>query len=100
MEYPMWLQVVMGLCMSVGLAGLAGWLLFTSVTKAIREAYRFECKKAFKETEALDNWKVAYEAEHEDHLKDVADLIGENHRLSCENKRMKELLAKVKVKDL
>lgn len=100
MDYPIWLQIVLALSMSMALAGLGAWLFCTSASKAINAANKLECKRAYKETEALDNWKTAYEAEHQDHLNDVADLINENTRLACENKRMRELLGKVKVKDL
>lgn len=100
MDYPIWLQIVLALSMSMALAGLGAWLFCTSAVKAIKEANKLEGRRTRKETEALDNWKTAYEAEHQDHIEDVADLINENTRLMCENKRLKELCAKVKVKDL
>lgn len=100
MNYPEWLEIFLAICMGLALAGLGAWMFYTAAIKLIRAAVRLEDKRTNKETEALDCWKQAYDAEHEDHLNDVADLIGENSRLACENKRMKELLAKVKVKDL
>ena len=100
MNYPEWLEIFLAICMGLALAGLGAWMFYTAAIKLIRAAVRLEDKRTNRETEALDCWKQAYDAEHEDHLNDVADLIGENSRLACENKRMKELLAKVKVKDL
>ena len=100
MNYPEWLEIFLAICMGLALAGLGAWMFYTAAIKLIRAAVRLEDKRTNKETEALDCWKSAYDAEHEDHLNDVADLIGENSRLACENKRMKQLLAKVKVADL
>lgn len=100
MNYPEWLEIFLAICMGLALAGLGAWMFYTAAIKLIKGAIRLEDKRTNKETEALDCWKAAYDAEHEDHLNDVADLIEENSRLACENKRMKELLAKVKVKDL
>ena len=100
MNYPEWLEIFLAICMGCALAGLGAWLFYTAAIKLIQGAIRLEDKRTNKETEALDNWKTAYEAEHQDHLNDVADLINENTRLMCENKRMRELLGKVKVKDL
>ncbi|MBQ1969963.1 MAG: hypothetical protein II221_02045 [Paludibacteraceae bacterium] len=100
MNYPEWLEIFLAICMGLALAGLGAWMFYTAAIKLIKGAIRLEDKRTNKETEALDCWKAAYDAEHEDHLNDVADLIGENSSLACENKRMKELLAKVKVKDL
>lgn len=100
MNYPEWLEIFLAICMGLALAGLGAWMFYTAAIKLIKGAIRLEDKRTNKETEALNNWKTAYDAEHEDHLNDVADLIGENSRLACENKRLKQLLAKVKVKDL
>lgn len=100
MNYPEWLEIFLAICMGCALAGLGAWMFYTAAIKLIKGAIRLEDKHTNKETEALNCWKTAYDAEHEDHLNDVADLIGENMKLMCENKRMKSLLAKVKVKDL
>lgn len=100
MNYPEWLEIFLAICMGLALAGLGAWMFYTAAIKLIKGAIRLEDKRTNKETEALNNWKTAYDAEHEDHLNDVADLIEENSRLACENKRMKQLLAKVKVADL
>ena len=100
MNYPEWLEIFLAICMGLALAGLGAWMFYTAAIKLIKGAIRLEDKRTNKETEALDCWKAAYDAEHEDHLNDVADLIEENSRLACENKRMKQLLAKVKVSDL
>ena len=100
MNYPEWLEIFLAICMGLALAGLGAWMFYTAAIKLIKGAIRLEDNRTNKETEALDCWKAAYDAEHEDHLNDVADLIEENSRLACENNRMKQLLAKVKVADL
>ena len=100
MEYPVWLSIVLGLAMAVALAGLGGWLLFTSLTKAINAALKLESKRTNRETEALDCWKTAYDAEHEDHVNDVTELTDTIFTLKKEIEIKNRLLAKVKVKDL
>jgi hypothetical protein len=72
----------------------------TAIKTAIDAEARLQSKRRKKETKALNNWQNLYEEEKQKRLRDVADLINENSRLLCENKRMKELLGKVKVKDL
>ena len=57
-------------------------------------------KQNQKETDALENWQTLYEEEHAQRLQDTADLINKVQELQCEIKRMKERMAKVKVKDL
>lgn len=100
MEYPIWLQVVLALSMSVSLMGLGAWMFCTSATKAINAANKLEIKRANRETEALDNWKQAYDAEHAEHLQDVAELSAELNKLRRDIERKNALLAKVKVADL
>ena len=107
MEYPIWLQVVLALSMSVSLIGLGAWMFCTSAAKAIKAANKLEIKRANRETEALDNWKQAYDAEHTEHLQDVADLINklEDERyLNAENMKeadrtINDLLRKIREKD-
>ena len=81
-----------------------GWTNVDLSEKGIQEAIEAESKLEHKrrksETKALNNWQKLYEEEKANRLNDVADLINENTRLLCENKRMRELLAKVKVKGL
>ena len=100
MEYPIWLQVVLALSMSVSLIGLGAWMFCTSATKAINAASRLESKRANKETESLNKWQELYEEEHVKRADDNAALIAKIIDLESENKRMKKLLAKVKVADL
>lgn len=100
MEYPLWLQVILALCMGMALAGLGAWLLFTTVANALHAAARLEDIRTHKETEALNNWKSAYEAEHADHINDVADLTNEILTLKREIEVKNMVLAKVKVADL
>lgn len=100
MEYPIWLQVVLALSMSVSLIGLGAWMFCTSAAKAINAANKLETKRANRETEALDNWKQAYDAEHAEHLQDVAELTDRIITLERDAKIKNTLLAKVKVADL
>jgi hypothetical protein len=100
MEYPLWLEIVLALSVSVALMGLGGWMLFSFATRAITAAVNLEDRRAKKETDALENWQTLYEEEHAQRIKDTADLINKVQELQCEIKRMKERMAKVKVKDL
>lgn len=100
MTYPLWLEVFLAICMGLALAGLGAWLLYTSAMKLIRAALRLEDKRTNKETEALDVWKTAYDAEREDHVNDVAELTDRILTLEREAKIKNSLLAKVKVNDL
>ena len=100
MEYPLWLEIILTLSVSVALMGLGGWLLFSFAAKAITAAVKLEDRRAKKETDALDNWQTLYEEEHAQRIQDTADLINKVQELQCEIKRMKERMAKVKVKDL
>lgn len=100
MEYPLWLQVILALCMGTALAGLGAWLLFTTVANALHAAARLEDIRTHKETEALNNWKTAYDAEHEEHLQDVAELTDRILTLEREARIKNALLAKAKVSDL
>lgn len=100
MEYPLWLEIVLALSVSVALMGLGGWMLFSFASRAITAAVNLEDRRAKKETDALENWQTLYEEEHAQRIKDTADLINKVQELQCEIKRMKERMAKVKVKDL
>ena len=100
MEYPFWLQVILALCMGTALAGLGAWLLFTTVANALHAAARLEDIRTHKETEALNNWKTAYDAEHEEHLQDVAELTDRILTLEREARLKDKLLSKVKVAEL
>ena len=100
MEYPLWLQIVLALSVSCALMGLGGFMLFTTFTKAMRAASALEIKRSHREAEALNNWQKLYEEEKQKRLQDVGDLAVENSKLFCQNKRMKAILEKAKVKDL
>lgn len=100
MEYPLWLQIILALCMGTALAGLGAWLLFTTVANALHAAARLEDIRTHKETEALNKWKTAYDAEHEEHLQDVAELTDRILTLEREARIKNALLAKAKVSDL
>ena len=100
MEYPLWLEIVLAISLSFALMGLGAWMLFTMATKAMNAAARLEAKRTNKETEALDNWKQAYDAEHTEHLNDVADLTNEVLALKREIELKNLILSKVKVADL
>ena len=75
-------------------------MMFTMATKAMNAAARLEAKRTNKETEALDSWKNAYEAEHTEHLNDVADLTNDVLALKREIELKNLILSKVKVADL
>lgn len=100
MTYPVWLEVVLALCMGLALAGLGAWLLYTSSIRLIRAALRLEDQRTNRETEALDNWRLAYEAERQDHVEDVAELTGRILVLEREAEIKNKLLAKVKLKEV
>ena len=100
MTYPVWLEVVLALCMGLALAGLGAWLLYTSSIRLIRAALRLEDQRTNRETEALDNWRLAYEAECQDHVEDVAELTGRILVLEREAEIKNRILAKVKLKEV
>ena len=100
MNYPLWLEIFLAICMGLSLAGLGAFMLYTFAIRLIRAALRLEDRRTNRETEALDNWKIAYDAEHADHLNDVADLTGRILTLEKEAKIKDQLLAKVKVAEL
>lgn len=100
MNYPEWLEIFLAICMGLALAGLGAWLFYTAAIKLIQGAIRLEDKRTNKETEALDSWRTAYEAEREDHINDVADLTLRIQSLEREIKIKNQVLAKVKVADL
>ena len=100
MNYPEWLEIFLAICMGLALAGLGAWMFYTAAIKLIKGAIRLEDKRTNKETEALDGWRNAYEAEREDHINDVAELSLRIHGLEREIKIKNQVLAKVKVADL
>lgn len=99
-QLPTWAETVLVICLAIMLAGLAAWIAVKTIQEAIEAESKLERKRRKSETKALNNWQKLYEEEKANRLNDVTDLINENTRLACENKRMKELLERVKVKDL
>lgn len=99
-QLPTWAETVLVLCIALMLAGLAEFIATKAITEAIEAESKLERKRRKSETKALNNWEKLYQEEKEKRLNDVSDLINENTRLLCENKRMKELLERTKVKDL
>lgn len=95
MEYPLWLQVILALCMCLALAGLGAWMLFTTATRAMRAAAALEDRRSHKETEALNNWRALYEEERQERLEAVAQLVNENMDLRRHNANMEDLLDRV-----
>lgn len=100
MNYPLWLEIFLAICMGCALAGLGAWMFYTAASKLIKSATRLEAKRTNRETEALDSWKAVYEAEHEEHINDVADLTNEILTLKREIEVKNMVLSKVKVADL
>lgn len=100
MNYPLWLEVFLAICMGLALAGLGAWLFYTAAIKLIRSATRLEAKRTNRETEALNSWQDKYDEERADHLSDVADLTNEILTLKREIEVKNLILAKVKVADL
>jgi predicted PurR-regulated permease PerM len=100
MEYPIWLEIVLALSVSVALMGLGGWMLFSFASRAITAAVNLEDRRAKKETNALNRWQDLYEEEKAKRLADVSDLIQQNNDLRKQIERKDALLAKVKVADL
>lgn len=100
MNYPLWLEIFLAICMGLAIAGLGTFLLYTFSIRLIKAALRLEDKRTNKETEALNVWKTAYDAEREDHVNDVAELTDRILTLEREAKIKNALLAKVKVSEL
>ena len=100
MTYPLWLEIFLAICMGLSLAGLGAFMLYTFAIRLIRAALRLEDRRTNRETDALDSWKTAYEAERQDHLEDVAELTDRILTLEREAKIKNSLLAKVKVSEL
>lgn len=95
-----WAVNVLTICVALMLTALAIFLAMTAIKTAIDAESRLQSKRRKKETKALNNWQKLYEDEHSLRISNNATLIQEVLKLQCENKRMKERMAKVKVKDL
>ena len=99
-KLPTWAETTLVICVALMLAGLAAYIAMKAITEAIEAESRLERKRRASETKALNKWKCLYEEAKDEHRKEVAELLCEVTDLQCENKRMKQLLAKVKVADL
>lgn len=99
-KLPNWAETTLVICVAMMLAGLAAYLACKAITEAVNAASRLETKRSTSNTRALNKWQRLYEDEHKLRAEDNAQLISEIIDLQCENKRMKELLGKVKVADL
>ena len=95
-----WLEILLAVSVCIALAGLGTWAFVTFAIKAIRAACDLEDRRTRRETEALDTWKTAYDAEHREHMNDVAELTDTIFTLKKEIELKNRLLAKVKVVDL
>lgn len=100
MNYPLWLEIFLAICMGLSLAGLGAFLFYTFAIRLIRASLRLENRRTNRETDALNNWKAAYEAERQDHVEDVAELTDRILTLEREAKIKNALLAKVKLKEV
>lgn len=99
-QLPTWAETTLVICIALMMAGLAAFVAMKAITEAINAESKLERKRRESETVALNRWKRLYDDEKKQHLEEVAELIAELTDLQCENKRMKELLGKVKVADL
>lgn len=99
-QLPTWAETILVVCVAMMMAGLAAWLACKAITEAVNASYRLEQKRRKAETKALNNWKTAYDAEHEQHINDVAELGEKIVTLERELKLKNQILAKAKVSDI
>ena len=99
-KLPTWAETVLIICIALMLTSIGVWLMCKAVTEAVNAASRLEYKRRKSDTKALNKWQRLYEEEHQLRADDNAKLIAEIIELQCENKRMKNILAKAKVADL
>ena len=97
---PTWAETVLVICLAVMMAGLASWLACKAISEAINAEARIQHKKRYNDNKALSKWQKLYEEEHQLRADDNAMLIAQLTDLQCENKRMKNILAKAKVAEL
>ena len=95
-----WAVNVLTVCVALMLTALAIFLAMTAIKTAIDAEAKLEHKRRKANEITLNKWQELYYEECDRRIKENADLIGELTKLQCENKRMKERMAKVKVKDL
>ena len=99
-KLPTWAETVLIICIALMLASIGVWLMCKAVTEAVNAASRLETKRRKSDTKALNKWQRLYEEEHQLRADDNAMLIAQLTDLQCENKRMKNILAKAKVAEL
>ena len=99
-QLPTWAETVLVICIALMLTAIGVWLMCKAVTEAVNAASRLEYKRRKSDTKALNKWQRLYEEEHQLRADDNAKLIAEIIELQCENKRMKNILAKAKVAEL
>ena len=97
---PTWAETILVICVALMLTAIGVWLMCKAVTEAVNAASRLEAKRRHSETKALCKWQKLYEEEHQLRADDNAKLIAEIIELQCENKRMKQIMAKARVSDL
>ena len=85
---------------AVMLMGLAIWLGANALRAVLDAEARLEKKRRRTEAKALNNWQRLYDEERKNHNADVSDLIDELDEAKKENKRLKDIMAKVKVSEL
>ena len=99
-QLPTWAETVLIICIALMLTSLGVWLMCKAVTEAVNAAGRLETKRRKSDTKALNKWQKLYEEERQLRADDNAILIAQLTDLQCENKRMKNIMAKAKVADL
>ena len=99
-QLPTWAETILVICVAVMLAGLAALLVTKAIQEAINAEAKLEHKRRTSDTRALNKWQRLYEEERIQRAEDNAVLIAQLTDLQCENKRMKNILAKAKVADL
>ena len=99
-QLPTWAETILVICVAVMLAGLAALLVTKAIQEAINAEAKLEHKRRTSDTRALNKWQRLYEEERIQRAEDNAVLVAQLTDLQCENKRMKNILAKAKVADL
>lgn len=99
-QLPTWAETILVICVALMLTAIGVWLMCKAVTEAVNAASRLENKRCKSDTKALNKWQKLYEDERQLRADDNAMLIAQLTDLQCENRRMKQILAKAKVVDL
>lgn len=99
-KLPTWAETILVISVAVMLMGLAIWLGANALKAVLDAEARLEKKRRRTETKALNNWQRLYEEEHQLRADDNAMLIAQLTDLQCENKRMKQIMAKARLIDL